>query len=323
MMKLKMITAICLTLVLSALSGCQLAKESLGANGDRDRLIGVFVTTEHLDLFDTEAYLNDSNISIKNGEASFNGADSQKYQGRLYANLVARTDTDEETGLPLPTYEYVFEGIEGVQYCAPFIQLNEEEDGYNAPMSDPAVSDVQTGFFIYDDENSMSLEGTIYIVPSGKNNTYFFNPVYQSADGSVYTVTNYGVTFGTDTESEGSIYTQTIDETTTITENGKVKKDSTSIKVSLSVIFVPEKIAILQMGPDNALISRKEYKPGEMPEELELEKGSAYFIVETHKRDDAGAAMIHREIYGEDTESIETFFVKAEGICSKHSTRII
>ena len=85
----------------------------------------------------------------------------------------------------------------------------------------------------------------------------------------------------------------------------------------------PEKIVILQMGSDNAVISQNEYKPYEMPKDFTLETDTAYFIVETHKRDDAGNMKIYREIYGRDAESIETFFVRADGVCVKHGTQII
>ena len=87
-------------------------------------------------------------------------------------------------------------------------------------------------------------------------------------------------------------------------------------------MFAPEKIVILQMGSDNALISRNEYKPDAMPTYFTLESGTAYFIVETHKRDDTGNMIVSREIYGRDIESIETFSVRADGVCVKHWTQI-
>lgn len=52
-------------LMLTLLSGCQLAREDEGENGDR--LVGVFVTTEYIDLFDMERYLND-NLRAVGGE---------------------------------------------------------------------------------------------------------------------------------------------------------------------------------------------------------------------------------------------------------------
>ena len=54
-----------LLLLLTLMCGCQLAKEDLSSeNMQRDRLIGVFITLEHLDLFDDERYLEDNLNSI-------------------------------------------------------------------------------------------------------------------------------------------------------------------------------------------------------------------------------------------------------------------
>jgi hypothetical protein len=306
-----------------ALSGCQLAQESAGANTNEDRLIGVFITTEYLDLFDFEGYLNDSFNSFQGGEINMDGRDTQKYQGRLYAALVPRTDTNEETGEVILAHEYVFEGIEGMPYCIPTIQATEEENSYISTMSDPAISNGQTSIAYGDNENSVSLDGTIFVAPSSKMHTYYFNPVYQSADGSVYLVSGDGFMVNNEAYSEGSVYSHALDATTTITENGKVKKDSISIKVSISVMFAPEKIIVLQMNANNTLISRTEYKPDMIPDVITLETGAAYFIVETHKRDDMESPKIYREIYGKDTENIETFFVRADGVCVKQWTQII
>ena len=322
MMKRKLLIAVCCALILCALAGCKLAKESAEANTYEDRLIGVFITTEYLDLFDFEGYFNDNFNSFQGGELNMDGKNTQKYQGRLYAVLVPRTLTNEETGETTVTHEYVFESVEGIQYCVPTIQATEVENSYIATMSDPAISDGHTSIYVGDDENRVSIDGTIFITSSNKMNTYYFNPVYQSADGSVYAVSGDSVMFSSEAYGEGSAYSQTLDATTTITENGKTKKDSISIKISISVTFAPERIVILQMGPDNTIVSQTEYEPDEMPEDLMLETGTAYFIVETHKLDDMKNMMISREIYGRDVENIETFFVREDGLCVKHWTQI-
>jgi hypothetical protein len=66
-MMIKRSLAVCLAVCfLLTLAGCQLAVEDAGGTNNGDRLIGVFVTKEYLDLFDTEGYLND-NISKLSG----------------------------------------------------------------------------------------------------------------------------------------------------------------------------------------------------------------------------------------------------------------
>jgi len=321
-MKRNIMIAVYCALILYFLTGCQLAKESADTNANDDRLIGVLITTEYLDLFDYDGYLDDDFNSFQGCEINMNEKNNQKYQGRLYADLIPRTITNEETGETTITYEYVFEGIEGIQYCVPTIQATEAENSYVATMSDPAISDTSTNIFVSDDENSISIDGTIFITATGKMNAYYFNPVYQSTDGSVYAVSGDSFMLISDMFGEGSAYSHTLETTTSRTENGMTKKDSTSIKISISVMYAPENIVILQMGSDNAIISLTEYEPYAMPQVIVPETGTAYFIVETHKKDDAGNTKLSREIFDRDIENIETFFARADGVCEKHWTQI-
>jgi hypothetical protein len=322
-MKRKILIVFCCVLLVCAFSGCQLAKESAGTNAYEDRLIGVFITTEYLDLFDFDGYFNDNSKGFQGGEIVMDEKNTQQYQGRLYAVLIPRTSTNEETGENIVTHEYVFEGIEGISYCVPMIEAAEDENSYIATTSDPAISDPHTDLHYGDDENRISLDGTIYVTSSNVKHTYYFNPVYQSADGSVYASTGNGFMVDSDEYSEGSAYSHTMDSVTTITENGKTKKDSIYINVSISVMFAPEKTVILQMDTNNALISRTEYKPDTLPDVITPEKSTAYFIVENYKRDDTGILKISREIYGRDVENIETFFVRPDGVCIKQGTQIM
>jgi len=210
-MKRKIMIAACLALMLYILTGWQLAQED--ADMGEDKLVGIFVT-------------NDNLRSFRSGEITVDG-NTQKYQGRLYATLTTRTLTSEETGETFGTEEYVFEGIEGIAYFSPTIPATAEYDSYIASVSDEAISDGHMSLNYGDDETSITLEGTIYTSPSNKQHKYYFNPVYQSADGSVYTVSGSGFMVN-ESNSEGSVYSHTLDTATTVTENGKLKIDSTS-----------------------------------------------------------------------------------------------
>ena len=50
-------------------------------------MIGVFITTEYLDLYDMESYLNDHASSLVNDGSITLGNDS-KYEGKLFAELL-------------------------------------------------------------------------------------------------------------------------------------------------------------------------------------------------------------------------------------------
>ncbi|MDR1619863.1 MAG: hypothetical protein LBS18_04280 [Clostridiales bacterium] len=318
-MKHKMMIAMCCILLLYALTGCQLALENAGTDTYEDRLAGIFVTTQHLDLFDMEGYLNDSLKGFQGGNIIVDG-DIQKYQGRLYAALRTRTLTNEETGETSKIEDYAFP-VDGISCFVATVPAIEGRGGYRTSISDPAISNGRMDIHVGDETNSTTLEGTIYVSPTGRDITYYLNPVYQSADGNVYVTTGQGIS-ASGMASEGAFMSQTMDAATTVTENGKTKAESISIKLSISVMFPPEKTVILQMDTDSNLISRTEYAPGAMPEVFTPELDTTCFIVETYKRDDTGSLKISREIYDRDDENTETFFARADGICVKHWTQI-
>ena len=87
-MKYKILYAVCCALLMGLLGGCQLAREDAGANAIQDRLIGVFVTTDYIDLFDAEGYLNENLKGFQNGNVIVDG-DTRRYEGRLYGTQPA------------------------------------------------------------------------------------------------------------------------------------------------------------------------------------------------------------------------------------------
>lgn len=323
MMKRNLILTICFALIFCALAGCQLAKESTGSSASGDKLIGVFVTTQYLDLFDFDGYMIDNIKNFQGGEITMDNKTTQKYQGRIYATLVPSTYTSEETGETILTHDYTFTDIEGIQFCIPIVQSTEDENSYRSTMTDPALSNVNTSIAVGDDENSITLDGTIFVTTSGNIDKYYFNPVYQSADGSVYVVSGESFSFNNETNSEGAVFSQNLSETTTITENGKTKKDSISINISISSMFAPEKIVVIQMNADNAPVSQTEYKPDTLPDDIALEAVTAYVIVETYKQDGNGTATVSRDIYGRDAKNIETYFARADGFCVKRNIKVV
>lgn len=312
----------CILLAL-VLTGCQLTQSSAGGAAGEDRLAGIFITTEYLDLFDFEGYLDDNPEDFGDGEITING-DAQQYQGRLYAVLTGKTLTNEETGETSETKEYVFP-IDGISCFSAIIPVAENHGSYQTAMFDPAISDGRVHYKEDDDGIGRTLTGTLYVSPVDAACTYYFNPVYQSADGSVYVLSGSGAIIDPETygKREGATYSHTLDAATTITENGKAKTDSTSIMLSIHVMFPPEKIVVLQMDRESAVLLRKEYEPGAMPESIAAEPETAYFVIETHKRDDTGHTAISRDIYDSGTEGIGTFFVGEDRICVEHRTKVI
>ncbi len=300
--------------VVLSLTGCQLASEDT-VEKTKDRLAGVFITYEYLDLFDFDGYLKDNVSGFPGGDIS-EDVNSEKYAGRLYATLKEKVITNEDTGEEMVVDEYVFEGVEGFAYLAVTAFNNDHIDFRSAE----AISDKHSGLFSDGDGDKITLEGTIYSAP-GNNSyiTYYINPVYQSADGSIYTMSGSG--FSMDA-SEGASYSQTLDETATVTEKGTNKKSSISIKLSFVTMFRPEKIVLLQMNSDSAILSKDEYAPGEVPETLTPEAGTVYIVAETYGSDSAGTVHVTRELYDRQDEYLYTFFCRYDNICIKTGTQL-
>lgn len=298
---------IVLLLVLAlVLSGCTLAREDTpeetGA-GFEDRLIGCVVTTEYLDLFDFEGYLQD-NLSDVLGDGTIDG-DTAAYQGRLYATPVE----EAEDGEHFPYFE--FENIDGYYYFAPTIR-----DGistYQSSCTNGGISDIKNGIHVKDDAEELTLEGTMYVAKGQGEYSFYLNPVYQDAEGNVYLMAGTGLV----TSSEGS-GSQSIDSEVTVTIDGKATIQRSSVKINYEYVPLPERIVVLQLDAGSNVLSREEYRPGTLPEELAPAEGADYIVVETHSAD-----SVSRELYGRDQEYLHTFVVMRDSVCESVSTKLL
>ena len=69
-------------------SGCTLAVPEAGTDGNGDRLIGAFITSEYLDLYDMEGYLNDHAASLMNNSSITIGNDKMCIRDRYLSGKV-------------------------------------------------------------------------------------------------------------------------------------------------------------------------------------------------------------------------------------------
>ena len=93
-------------------SGCTLAVPEAGKDGKGDRLIGAFITSEYLDLYDMEGYLNDHAASLMNNSSITIGNDS-RYEGKLVAIV------DKEGAQSSSEWKISFGGIKGEYILMP------------------------------------------------------------------------------------------------------------------------------------------------------------------------------------------------------------
>ncbi|HPJ01430.1 MAG TPA: hypothetical protein PKU80_01145 [Candidatus Limiplasma sp.] len=154
-----------------ALTGCQLAQPDADGDMETDRLVGIFLTQESLDLFDIEGYMNDNIMNLQGDTVVIDGY-APDYQGRLYAEQTVKTLTNEATGKQTEIADFVFP-VDGIPYFAASISQGEPGDRYNMSVSDPAVSDGHVHYKIEDGGDSVTMTGTLNVPPSNITKTYF------------------------------------------------------------------------------------------------------------------------------------------------------
>lgn len=304
----RLILAICMISgILSALSGCQLAREDAFANeeemgelqsefiDDPDRLIGVLVTTEDI--------------------------------SRLDAVMKKETVTNEETGETQEHINYVFDVEKG--YAIFCTNMTEEGDtvNYTASFTDPAFSSGKHSFHykqnedLESQEEIITVEAALSVFPNEEGILYHMNPIYQSKDGSIYAIARDAVMI--QPAQEGPYQSWTFHEETTTTENNTKKIIDTTVTVSIDIIFSPIQIVVLQMDTDNAVLSRTEYAPGTLPDTFTTNPETEYLIVETHKQDLEGNILTSRILYDQKDSLLETFYYReTDHLCIRQLTSI-
>ena len=323
MKKRRIFAAVAMGVMVFSLTSCSLARpqETQVETGEADRLIGVLITTEYLDLFDMEGYLEDHLEQVAQG-GEISAQDSAAYQNRLYATLTTSTITNQETGETEELEEYVFEGIEGWAYLAP--SLTDEEGNRIGTSSsvDDVFADTNMHVTTTDEGEILELEATLYVTGVEQGQSYYINPVFQSADGAVYALGGDGMLVSQPAEQEGEYWSYTLDHSTTTQMNGETETDQVSILVRLSVLFLPREIVVVQMDEQHNILAQDAYEPGAMPETLETEPGCAYLLVETRKEDPAGQEIISRQLISPQEEEIQSFYSREDGICLSQWTQI-
>ncbi|MEG0900008.1 MAG: hypothetical protein RSF40_09910 [Oscillospiraceae bacterium] len=320
-MKSKLVCFVLTSIMVITLSGCQLAKEDLSQVKGQDRLIGVYVTYEHLDLFDMESYLNDNiNKLSKGGNIEIKG-DTNKYNNRLYATLL-QEEVTATGGEKYKVSQYVFENLQGISMFSPTITDPITGNTYISSDSSMGIADLKSHYNSDDNEEGITLEGTIYVASGAMSDAIYINPVYQSEDESVYLQAGQGFS-ATGDNGEGDVYTQTLSDSTSIKENKTTTTYSTSIKLSIKTINPTEKVSIYQMDSKNNIISKNEYRPENVPQEIMPENFCEYFIVENHKKTFNGENQVDRQLFSKIEDGIYYFTKGNNGVLNKTYSTIL
>lgn len=252
------------------LPGCSLLRED-GEPADADRLVGVYITENYIDSFDFEAYVQDNASSLSGGSGEISREDAAKYTRRIYAEI-----TDGKTSFP----------IEGIA----FIAARYEKDGESCTGSDygDKLADVHLSINVSDDMETTVLTGKLFADSGAGHMSAYCNPVYQQADGRVYLVPGEVMS-----ANMGSM-THSLSESC---ESAKKGERGYGMDITLEVEGrrPSEKLAVLLYSAEGALLSRTEYAPEEMPEEISAE-GAAWAVFEDYTADYDGEPQVIRQL---------------------------
>ena len=217
MKKLSILLLICL--LLFSLSGCQLARTDIETTGDL--LVGVLVTSEYLDLFDMESYLND-NLSKIGPDMVING-DTSAYQGRIYATLIPGSSAESD--------QITFHDLKGLHLIAAKRQ-DENGETYNRVYTSDGIVGGKTAYHYGDTEESVSIEAEIWMAHRTGDLTTYINPVYRDSKGNFYVTSGSGLSTNGN-NAPGVAYTQTMEDSRTTTTDGVSMTNSVSISISI------------------------------------------------------------------------------------------
>ena len=214
--------------------------------------------------------------------------------------------------------EYIFETPEGMGLYAYTIPASESNpNAYTSTYGGEGICDVHFN----SKSDGEELTGTIYHIPTD-NLVFYFNPVYQTETGEVYLTAGQGLA----TNSFGGDMSHSMKESFTITENGEEKTMTNSHHITIACVALPQTIAVSQMDAENRVLSRQEFSPGKMPEQLTPQQDCAYLLVETHTDADGrpeGTPPVERSLYARQADkSIRTFYDRGDGICLAQYTAL-
>ena len=300
-------------------SGCTLAVPDAGADGNGDRLIGAFITSEYLDLYDMEGYLNDHAASLMNNSSITIGNDS-RYEGKLVATV------DKEGAQSSSEWKISFGDIKGEYILMP---VTEDKDGntFVGNLCSDGVGDPYLNYNVTDDGETQEISATVYQVSGKSEHTQYVNPVFQKENGEIYAMAGNGYSNGVD-GSEGNTMAATLSGETTTVEKGKTKTEGCKVTVQFATMYKPVQTVIYQMSETNQVLKQNAYEPSQVPDILKVEAGTAYILEESRKEDSSGNTVTTRTILdlnsSEDEEGryLEAWYPMDDGLIGKKEVEI-
>lgn len=311
--KRRLCAAILMTIVLTIqLCSCQLAKADGAAESTqaRDLLIGVYVTTESLNLFDMERFLNDHADQLLNSSPLVAEPDiSGQYSRRIYAT------SQNKDGHTI----YAFENLEGFMFIQPTIYENGSE--ISSMQGSDEISNIRSATNHTDTGKKNSLSGTIFV--SGcKRFEIYCNPVYQTSEGKIYLTEGQGISGDL---AYGGRLSQSLKDEYTTTINGEQNLYCMEVTVAVEARSPVDQYLLLEMDADNKCLGTQSLSAADVPDGITVHKDTDYIIAVNEYTDADGNIQKERQLFDisrEDEPHISLFFPYEDPILTEQYINI-
>ncbi|MFV0519310.1 MAG: hypothetical protein ACK5LY_03445 [Lachnospirales bacterium] len=292
----------CLVFILIlSLNSCQLAKADVSIN-EQDKLIGVYLTKEYLDLFDFEGYINENINGVKDGEITINDKNSSDYEGRIYAEKIITVEKDSEIGEEIELVSYEFNDLEGI----PFYYLYDSKTDSVSVTGDVKDVNVNIGDFV------TSISGTASVIPiENIDNGVYVNPIYADENEDLYVMSGSGIMQAWNEDITGSSINQSIESKETLNIDGVETESVFKVEINVEFRYPTEEIKIIEMSKDDNMLKTNVLSINDSIQEVyEVDEKTEYIIVELISKDE-----IQRAIY-EDNETYINYYIENDaGFC--------
>lgn len=277
---------------------------------ERGVLCGALISFEDINPFDLKKYYEEHPEAMLNG-GKLDIVDSGT-EFRVYAKKT-------EDGTNPENIKYEFEGINGG-----FVFLSNEKsasfEDYIAYKTGGAFNMQFSGYLTNRDRSDLDI--FLYVVAGKGPEFVHMNPVYQLEDGRVYVTTLPLTTYKISNFVVGQSTSMSLQETTTINDNGEKLTFDSKITLNIEPIEIAESFIVTQLDRDSKIIDRKEYKINQIPTQIICDKNTDYIIWENIYREADGSKKTERTMIGKDEEQFNVFTENELGLGGQNRINI-
>lgn len=279
-----------------AFGGCALAREEL-ENPMKDRLVGVYLTKEYLEMEEPKIGMN--------------------WKGELYLED-SQTQIEGILG-DLPDESLLhFEGVEG--YGIYGIRMHSESDS-SVFSSDEIFADIHLTL----EDNGEKIEAVVYVGENGPRVVYF-NPIYQREDGTVYLRQGTGMSW--DGFAEGAAMSQSMKESVSEGVKGEETVKTFECAIEIRQSTEPRTTELLFLDGENKVLERREEsRIREILEKdegrLEVPQGTEYLLLVQSGKAQGQGAEEKRSLCNRGEEHLEFLLPGTDGFLEAVQLQIL